>query len=70
MRESTREICMIVILEVSFSRSLDTLKVLLGATAVEDKLQEGVAETITQLAQAGIRVWVSCLSAVKSPQFN
>ncbi|XP_073386553.1 uncharacterized protein [Physcomitrium patens] len=32
--------------------------VLLGATAVEDKLQEGVAETITQLAQAGIRVWV------------
>lgn len=25
---------------------------------MEDKLQEGVAETITLLAQAGIKIWV------------
>lgn len=33
--------------------------ILLGATAVEDKLQEGVAETVTQLAKAGIRIWAT-----------
>jgi phospholipid-translocating ATPase len=32
--------------------------VLLGSTAIEDKLQEGVPETITHLKQAGIKVWV------------
>ncbi|RKP14890.1 hypothetical protein BJ684DRAFT_7889 [Piptocephalis cylindrospora] len=31
---------------------------LLGATAVEDKLQEGVPETIHTLAQASIKMWV------------
>lgn len=31
---------------------------LLGATGVEDKLQEGVSETIESLRQAGIKVWV------------
>lgn len=31
---------------------------LLGATAVEDKLQEGVPDTIYTLQQAGIKVWV------------
>eukprot|EP00879_Flechtneria_rotunda_P018151 GHRR01019038.1.p1 GENE.GHRR01019038.1~~GHRR01019038.1.p1 ORF type:complete len:996 (+),score=380.83 GHRR01019038.1:1183-4170(+) len=31
---------------------------LLGATAVEDKLQEGVPEAIATLAAAGIKVWV------------
>lgn len=31
---------------------------LLGATAIEDKLQEGVPETIESLRQAGIKVWV------------
>ncbi|GFS24461.1 phospholipid-transporting ATPase, partial [Elysia marginata] len=31
---------------------------LLGATAVEDKLQADVPETITALRQAGIKVWV------------
>jgi magnesium-transporting ATPase (P-type) len=30
---------------------------LLGATAVEDKLQEGVAETIESLRRGGIKVW-------------
>ena len=29
-----------------------------GATANEDKLQPGVPETIAQLAQAGVRVWM------------
>ncbi|WOH15411.1 hypothetical protein DCAR_0934949 [Daucus carota subsp. sativus] len=32
--------------------------ILLGATAVEDKLQQGVPETIDKLAQAGIKIWV------------
>uniref|UniRef100_A0AAX7T7C0 Phospholipid-transporting ATPase n=1 Tax=Astatotilapia calliptera TaxID=8154 RepID=A0AAX7T7C0_ASTCA len=31
---------------------------LLGATAVEDKLQDGVPETIEQLAKADIKIWV------------
>jgi phospholipid-transporting ATPase len=29
-----------------------------GATAVEDKLQDGVPETIHILAQAGIKIWI------------
>lgn len=32
--------------------------VLLGATAIEDKLQEGVPDTIHTLQMAGIKVWV------------
>ncbi|KAJ0989094.1 hypothetical protein J5N97_007450 [Dioscorea zingiberensis] len=32
--------------------------ILLGATAVEDKLQKGVPECIDKLAQAGIKLWV------------
>ena len=31
---------------------------LLGATAVEDKLQEGVRETLVRLGEAGISVWI------------
>ncbi|TSO98511.1 putative phospholipid-transporting ATPase IM [Bagarius yarrelli] len=31
---------------------------LLGATAIEDKLQDGVAQTIEQLAKADIKIWV------------
>ncbi|KIY50739.1 phospholipid-translocating P-type ATPase [Fistulina hepatica ATCC 64428] len=31
---------------------------LLGATAIEDKLQDGVPETIADLKLAGIRIWV------------
>lgn len=31
---------------------------LLGATAVEDKLQEGVPETIARLSLADIKIWV------------
>ncbi|XP_076803387.1 phospholipid-transporting ATPase ID-like isoform X1 [Clavelina lepadiformis] len=32
--------------------------ILLGATAVEDKLQDGVPETIANLAKANIKIWV------------
>ncbi|KAL3813795.1 hypothetical protein ACJIZ3_015063 [Penstemon smallii] len=32
--------------------------ILLGATAVEDKLQKGVPECIAKLAKAGIKIWV------------
>jgi len=31
---------------------------LLGATAIEDKLQDGVPETIANLSLAGIKIWV------------
>lgn len=31
---------------------------LLGATAVEDKLQEGVIETVTSLSLANIKIWI------------
>ena len=31
---------------------------LLGATAIEDKLQDGVPQTIANLAIAGIKIWV------------
>jgi phospholipid-transporting ATPase len=31
---------------------------LLGATAIEDRLQDGVPEAIARLAQAGIKIWV------------
>ncbi|PAN25397.2 hypothetical protein PAHAL_4G247400 [Panicum hallii] len=38
--------------------SIETDLILLGATAVEDKLQKGVPECIDKLAQAGIKIWV------------
>ncbi|KAJ8442146.1 hypothetical protein Cgig2_015487 [Carnegiea gigantea] len=38
----------------SFERNL----ILLGATAVEDRLQNGVPECIDKLSQAGIKLWV------------
>jgi phospholipid-transporting ATPase len=41
-------------LEDEIERSLT----LLGATAIEDKLQEGVPECISELATAGIVIWV------------
>ena len=38
--------------------SVETGLVLLGATAIEDRLQEGVPETLSSLTRAGISVWV------------
>uniref|UniRef100_A0A3P9MY19 Phospholipid-transporting ATPase n=1 Tax=Poecilia reticulata TaxID=8081 RepID=A0A3P9MY19_POERE len=37
---------------------IETDLMLLGATAVEDKLQDGVPHTIEQLAKADIKIWV------------
>ena len=31
---------------------------MLGATAIEDELQEGVPETLVHLREAGIKVWI------------
>lgn len=39
---------------ISIERNLN----LLGATGIEDRLQDGVPETIESLRQAGIKVWV------------
>jgi phospholipid-translocating ATPase len=41
------------------SESIETELILLGATAIEDKLQDGVPETIRDLKRAGIKVWVA-----------
>ncbi|KAE9602245.1 hypothetical protein Lal_00049558 [Lupinus albus] len=40
------------------SQNIEKDLILLGATAVEDKLQNGVPECIDKLAQAGIKLWV------------
>ena len=32
--------------------------VLIGSTAIEDKLQEGVTEAIANLALAGMKIWI------------
>ncbi|XP_045833289.1 putative phospholipid-transporting ATPase 9 isoform X2 [Trifolium pratense] len=40
------------------SDNIEKNLILLGATAVEDKLQNGVPDCIDKLAQAGIKIWV------------
>ncbi|CAI8608716.1 unnamed protein product [Vicia faba] len=40
------------------SDNMEKNLILLGATAVEDKLQNGVPDCIDKLAQAGIKIWV------------
>ncbi|MGH0129080.1 UNVERIFIED_CONTAM: hypothetical protein FKN15_069061 [Acipenser sinensis] len=37
---------------------IETNLLLIGATAIEDKLQDGVPETISNLAKADIKIWV------------
>ena len=39
-------------------REIESELELLGATGVEDRLQDGVPETIAALRKAGIRLWV------------
>jgi len=58
------------------SENLEKDLFILGATAVEDKLQDEVAETIDYLIKAGIRVWMltgdkleTAISIGKSTQF-
>ena len=41
------------------SEKIERNLVLLGATAIEDKLQDGVPEAISDLKRAGIKVWVA-----------
>ena len=41
------------------AEAIETNLTLLGATAVEDRLQEGVPEAISTLSAAGIKVFVS-----------
>jgi phospholipid-translocating ATPase len=43
---------------------------LLGATAIEDKLQDGVPECIEHLARAGIKIWVLTGDKVGKLQFR
>jgi len=47
--------------ELALERVAETIErnlFLLGATAIEDKLQEGVPETIDKLLESGIKIWV------------
>lgn len=37
---------------------IETDMMLLGVTAIEDKLQDGVPQTIANLMLAGIKIWV------------
>ncbi|KAI5077468.1 hypothetical protein GOP47_0007292 [Adiantum capillus-veneris] len=47
-----------VVLLRKVAESLERDLILLGATGVEDKLQDGVPETIAALRAAGMKVWV------------
>lgn len=40
------------------AESIEKDMTIVGVTAIEDKLQEGVPQTIYDLAQAGIKIWV------------
>jgi len=40
------------------AEQIETSLELVGATAIEDKLQDGVPETIEQIRKAGIKLWV------------
>jgi len=41
------------------SNELEQQLHLLGATAIEDRMQDGVPETIEDLKKAGIKIWVA-----------
>jgi phospholipid-translocating ATPase len=43
----------------AISNELEQNLRLLGATAIEDRLQDGVPETIADLKRAGIKIWVA-----------
>jgi phospholipid-translocating ATPase len=45
---------------------IETDLTLMGATAIEDKLQDGVPETIGLLAKAGIKIWVLTVNIPKT----
>lgn len=41
------------------AETLETNLLLLGATAIEDRLQDGVPEAIADLKRAGLKIWVA-----------
>ncbi|XP_056358393.1 phospholipid-transporting ATPase VB [Oenanthe melanoleuca] len=43
---------------IETAQHLETKFTLLGATAIEDRLQDGVPDTIVSLREAGIKIWV------------
>ena len=43
---------------IAAAEVIETKIHIVGATAIEDKLQDGVAETIAMLGKAGIKLWV------------
>nr|XP_031361928.1 probable phospholipid-transporting ATPase VB [Lonchura striata domestica] len=43
---------------IETAQHLETKLTLLGATGIEDRLQDGVPDTIVSLREAGIKVWV------------
>uniref|UniRef100_A0A8C5NN59 Phospholipid-transporting ATPase n=1 Tax=Junco hyemalis TaxID=40217 RepID=A0A8C5NN59_JUNHY len=43
---------------IETAQHLETKLTLLGATGIEDRLQEGVPDTIVSLREAGIKIWV------------
>lgn len=53
--------CQVVGREEALAKVADEIEcnlTLLGATAIEDKLQEGVPETLRKLEQANVKVWI------------
>lgn len=42
----------------AIAEEIETNLILLGATAIEDKLQDGVPETLRKLEQAGVKIWI------------
>lgn len=55
--------------ELHVSKAFDAVEsemVLLGATGVEDQLQDGVAETLEALRAAGIKVFCSSIVILKN----
>lgn len=50
--------CIIFFKMMAVAESIEKDLVLIGSTAIEDKLQEGVPDTIATLAQASIKIWV------------
>lgn len=45
-------------LKCSFNMEYVSFSMCLGATGIEDRLQDGVPETIANLRQAGLQIWV------------
>ena len=48
------------------AETIETDFELVGVTAIEDKLQEGVPQAITTLVNAGIKVWSSALTFLET----